>query len=236
LIAPFAVSAHLLVGYLGIPCSIHPWTRSPPSPALQCVHLVNFCPSRYSPHHTPRENSWVRKETKRKMAPPRWKLIQSGTFETSSWFGPWPSNGHSFQDVLREFLQPIKNDNSHPLQIDPKWHVQDLTAFYWPLNDCSFQDALREFFPPIKNDDPHLDFYTMYKREATQHDTDYVKKYDDLNTTLIFVCYLWLLVPTTYLTHSSRWACSLLSVLHLLLISTQSLSPTKMNNQWPSSM
>ena len=28
----------------------------------------------------------------------------------------------------------------------------------------------------------------MYKREATEHDTDYVKKYDeDLNITLIFV-------------------------------------------------
>ena len=54
---------------------------------------------------------------------------------------------------------------------------------------CSFQDALRTFFQPIKNDDPRLDFYTMYKREATEYDTDYVKKYDeDLNTTLIFVC------------------------------------------------
>ena len=28
----------------------------------------------------------------------------------------------------------------------------------------------------------------MYKREATEYDTDYIKKYDeDLNTTLIFV-------------------------------------------------
>ena len=53
----------------------------------------------------------------------------------------------------------------------------------------SIQDALRAFLLPIKNDDPRLDFYTMYKREATEYDTDYVKKYDeDLNTTLIFVC------------------------------------------------
>jgi len=53
---------------------------------------------------------------------------------------------------------------------------------------CSLQDALRAFFQPIKTDDPRLDFYTMYKREATEYDTDYVKKYDeDLNTTLIFV-------------------------------------------------
>jgi len=30
----------------------------------------------------------------------------------------------------------------------------------------------------------------MCKREATEHDTDYVEKYDDLGTTLIFVCIL----------------------------------------------
>jgi len=47
---------------------------------------------------------------------------------------------------------------------------------------------LRCFFQPIKTDDPRVDFYTMYKREATEYDMDYVKKYDeDLNTTLIFV-------------------------------------------------
>ena len=27
------------------------------------------------------------------------------------------------------------------------------------------------YFQPIKNEDPRLDFYTMYKREATEHDT-----------------------------------------------------------------
>ena len=52
----------------------------------------------------------------------------------------------------------------------------------------SFQDALRTFFQPIKTNDPRLDFYTIYNREATEYDLDYVKKYDeDLNTTLIFV-------------------------------------------------
>ena len=60
-----------------------------------------------------------------------------------------------------------------------------------PPSKPSFQDALRTFFQPIKNDDPRLDFYTMYRREATEYDVDYVKKYDeDLNTTLIFVRYL----------------------------------------------
>jgi len=58
----------------------------------------------------------------------------------------------------------------------------------WPLTGRSLQDALRSFFQPIKNDDPRVDFYTMYKREATEYDADYIKKYDeDLNTTLIFV-------------------------------------------------
>ena len=64
----------------------------------------------------------------------------------------------------------------------PRWFGR------WPLTGCSFQDALRAFFQPIKTDDPRVDFYTMYKREATEYDTEYVKKYDeDLNTTLIFV-------------------------------------------------
>ena len=61
-----------------------------------------------------------------------------------------------------------------------------------PLNECSFQDALRTFFQPIKNDDARLDFYAVYKKEAVEYDTDYVKKYDeDLNTTLIFVSCLY---------------------------------------------
>ena len=53
----------------------------------------------------------------------------------------------------------------------------------------SIQDALQAFMSPLGNDDdPRLDFYMMYKREATEYDMNYVKKYDeDLNTTLIFV-------------------------------------------------
>ena len=44
------------------------------------------------------------------------------------------------------------------------------------------------YFQPIKNEDPQLDFYTVYKREATEYDTENMKKYnEDLNTTLIFV-------------------------------------------------
>jgi len=56
------------------------------------------------------------------------------------------------------------------------------------LTPSSIQEALRMYFQPIKNDDPRLDFYTMYKRETMEYDTDYMQKYnEDLNTTLIFV-------------------------------------------------
>lgn len=54
----------------------------------------------------------------------------------------------------------------------------------------SIQEALRMYFQPIKNDDPKLDFFTMYKRETTEYDTEYMNKYnEDLNTTLIFVSF-----------------------------------------------
>ena len=88
--------------------------------------------------------------------------------------------------------EEVKKDTP-PLQIDPKWYVWYLNRFdYVPLNELSFQDALRTFFQPIKNDDARLDFYAMYKKEAVEYDTDYVKKYDeDLNTTLIFVSCLY---------------------------------------------
>jgi hypothetical protein len=44
------------------------------------------------------------------------------------------------------------------------------------------------YFQPIKTNDPQLDFYTMYKRETTEYDIEYMQKYnEDLNTTLIFV-------------------------------------------------
>ena len=44
------------------------------------------------------------------------------------------------------------------------------------------------YFQPIKNEDPRLDFYTVYKRETTEYDTERVRKYnEELNITLIFV-------------------------------------------------
>ena len=83
----------------------------------------------------------------------------------------------------------------------------------WLLTGGSLQDALRSFFQPIKTDDPRVDFYTMCKREATEYDMEYVKKYgEDLNTTLIFVrrssC---ITAHLNHLTHSCRLVYSLLS-------------------------
>jgi hypothetical protein len=56
------------------------------------------------------------------------------------------------------------------------------------LTPDSIQEALRMYFQPMKSNDPKLDFYTMYKRETMEYDTEYMQKYnEDLNTTLIFV-------------------------------------------------
>lgn len=68
------------------------------------------------------------------------------------------------------------------------------------------------YFQPIKNEDPQLDFYTIYKREATEYDAEYMKKYnEDLNTTLIFVRVLMFSGLPCSADHIPRLACSLLS-------------------------
>jgi len=104
----------------------------------------------------------------------------------------------------------------------------------WPLNGRSLQDALRVFFQPIKSDDARLDFYTTYKKEATEYDTDYVRKYDeDLNTTLIFVRQL-IYIFATHLTCYRRPVCSLPSVRPSSSIPTRSLNPIRTNNLQPS--
>ena len=93
----------------------------------------------------------------------------------------------------------------------------------------SIQDALRTFFQPIKNDDARLDFYTMYK-EDTEYDINYVKKYDeDLNTTLIFVCFAPS-VPVSYLTQPRRWVCSPPSVLLSSSTSTRASNSIRTSN------
>ena len=111
---------------------------------------------------------------------------------------------------------------------------QDATLFGL-LTECSFQDALRAFFQPVKTDDARLDFYTMYKREATEHDTDYVKKYDeDLNTTLIFVRRSRLAIAT-HLTFLHRPVCSLQSARPSSSMSNRNFSPTPTTKLRPSS-
>jgi len=104
------------------------------------------------------------------------------------------------------------------------------------LTRRSLQDALRTFFQPIKTDDPRLDFYTMYKREATEYDTDYVKKYDDdLNTTLIFVRCVSS-ASAIYLTCPHRRVCSLPLAPRLSSTSNRTSNPIPTSNPRPSSV
>ena len=78
--------------------------------------------------------------------------------------------------------------------------------FITELTQNSIQEAMRMYFQPIKNEDPQLDFYAMYKREATEYDTEYMTKYnEDLNTTLIFVMFHCPLDRQLALTTSSGW-------------------------------
>ena len=111
--------------------------------------------------------------------------------------------------------------------------VRSIRLDWRPLTGCSLQDALRTFFQPIKTEDPRTDFYTMYKRESAEYDTDYVKKYDeDLNTTLIFVCYSSSYL-TNYLIHSCRLAFSLQSAPPLSSMSIRTSGPIPTNNPPP---
>ena len=83
-------------------------------------------------------------------------------------------------------------ENAKPVNVDPQWYVRNpglIVTTDTLTGDASIQEALRMYLQPIKNDDPQIDFYTMYKRETTEYDTEYMQKYnEDLNTTLIFVC------------------------------------------------
>jgi hypothetical protein len=84
-------------------------------------------------------------------------------------------------------------EGASPSQIktDGEWYVRYIDdAFLRSLiaEGGSTKDTPRAYFRPIKTEDSRLDFYTMYKREANEYDTDYVKKYhEDLSITLVFV-------------------------------------------------
>ena len=44
---------------------------------------------------------------------------------------------------------------------------------------------------PQTQEDYRTKFYDVYRREAEEYDREFIKRYDeDLNTTLIFVCFL----------------------------------------------
>ena len=105
----------------------------------------------------------------------------------------------------------------------------------WPLIRRSLQDALRAFLKPTKTDDPRVDFYNIYKREATEFDMSHIQKYDDVfNTTLIFVRRSPLPF-VNHLTCARRGVYSLSSVRFLLSISIRSFSPIRTINLRPSS-
>ena len=87
----------------------------------------------------------------------------------------------------------------------------------------SIQEAFRIYFQPIKHDDPKLDFYTMYKRETMEYDTQYMEKYnEDLNTTLIFVRFCALNFTFCSVHRPLRLVCSQQSVPHSLSTSSPS--------------
>lgn len=85
------------------------------------------------------------------------------------------------------------------LEINPKWCVWGTGSIpkISELTPDSMQEALWMYFQPIKNDDPKLDFYTMYKRETSEYDTECMQKYnEDLNTTLISYVFCLTLIIT----------------------------------------
>jgi len=91
------------------------------------------------------------------------------------------------------------------------------------------------YLQPIKNDDPQLDFYTMYKRETMEYDTEYMQKLnEDLNTTLIFVR-VRIPVVAIHVDHNFRPVCSLRSAPPSSSTSIPSSSQTLANGQKPTS-
>ena len=109
----------------------------------------------------------------------------------------------------------------------------ELAARTNELTPRSIQEALRMYFQPIKNDDPQVDFYTMYKRETVEYDTEYMQKYnEDLNTTLIFVRPSFPLI-VIHADYDLRPVCSLQSVPPSSSMSSPSSSQTQANGRKP---
>ena len=131
-----------------------------------------------------------------------------------------------------------EKDPKPVVNIDPQWYAFRVTEPLTRTNRLildSIQEALRMYFQPIKNDDPQLDFYTMYKRETVEYDTEYMQKHnEDLNTTLIFVR-VWIPFVATRVDHNFRLACSPRSVPPSPSTSSPSSSQTLANGPKPTS-
>ena len=138
-----------------------------------------------------------------------------------------PYRDISWKETVKGGLHRFKSIPSGTL------YIPALTGVLTSQRD-SIQDALRTFLPPIKREDTRLDFYTVYKKEAMEYDTDYVKKYDeDLNTTLIFVRLPPLALCVSDLL--SRRVCSPRSVPPLSSTLSPISNPTRTTNLHPSS-
>jgi len=125
-------------------------------------------------------------------------------------------------------------ENPKPVNVDPRWCVLEFNQkIQGPtkLVRDRIQEALRMYLQPIKSDDPQLDFYTMYKRETVEYDTEYMQKHnEDLNTTLIFVR-VWIPSVVIYVDHDFRPVCSPRSAPPLSSTSSPSSSQTLANGR-----
>lgn len=48
----------------------------------------------------------------------------------------------------------------------------------------------KEFFETLSTNNPRADFFVVYHKESDVFDREYARKYDDLNTSLIFVSFI----------------------------------------------
>ena len=62
----------------------------------------------------------------------------------------------------------------------------------------SLHSALKEFFDPLRTNNSRTDFFAMYRTESGEFDRGYARKYDDLNTFIIFVSCLILVLGIEY--------------------------------------
>ena len=78
--------------------------------------------------------------------------------------------------------------DAKPVSVDPRWCVSGSIPMPSELTPDSTHEAQQSYSQSTKHDDPELDFYTVYKQVANEHDTDYMNwNNEDLNSNLIFV-------------------------------------------------